>query len=104
MIGSMRHRVHIQRRTTSQDDFGGFDQNWQTEAERWGELSPLSGREFWNAQQVQSNVTHRVRLRYFEGLSTQHRLRIDDRDFEVSSVVNLDGRKRIHDVMVIEVV
>jgi SPP1 family predicted phage head-tail adaptor len=100
--GEMRHRATVQARTVSQDAFGAFTQTWSTETTRWCRLEPLSAREVFQAQQVPADISHRITMRFLDGLSTQHRIVIDSVTYEVASVVNPDGRKRFHVALVIE--
>lgn len=99
MIGPMRQRVTIQARTTAADAYGAPVATWADVATRWGEVLPLSGRELWQAQQVRPDVTLKVRLRYYDGLTPKHRLKVGARVLEVESVVNPDGRNRFHECL-----
>lgn len=67
--GLFRHRVTVTR------TFGGVQDTYGERAPGatvlgtfWASIEPLNGRELWEAQQVQSDVTHRVRLRYHAGV------------------------------------
>lgn len=44
---------------------------WSTFAEVWASVEPLQGREYWNAQQTQSDITHKVRMRWLEGVDSK---------------------------------
>lgn len=72
--GSLRHRVAIQEPVETRDDHGGITRTWNTIATVWASVEPLSGTELYEAQQVQSRVTVRVRMRPYAGLTTKHRL------------------------------
>ena len=69
---------------------------WTDVGWRWARVMPMSGREFWHAQQAQSSVTHQINLRCaFAGLTaTRHRLRIGSRIFNLEAVMNLDNRNQ----------
>lgn len=95
-VGPMRHRVEIQERITSRGSYGEVVPEWATVATVWGEVLPLSGRELYQAQAVRPDVTHRVTVRYREGLSPRNRLFIDGDIYEIFAVLNPDGRKRYH--------
>jgi SPP1 family predicted phage head-tail adaptor len=74
------------------------------EYERTGErqffdIRPLSGREYVQAQQVQSTATHELRCVYFAGANTSMRLTAGEsetptRVFNVESVVNDNENNR----------
>jgi SPP1 family predicted phage head-tail adaptor len=103
MIGAMRRQVRIQNRSIQQDSFGAVEESWIDQGVRMAEVVPLSSRELWYAAQIESNATHKCTLRYFAGLSPQHRFIIDNKKFEVSAVTNPDGRKRWHECTIVEV-
>lgn len=76
---------------------------------RRGQVLEPSGHEREVAAQTVARHASRVRLRYFAGLSTRHRLRKIDADapngervFEITDVSNPDGRKQEHLVDVVE--
>lgn len=92
--GAMRYRIDIQSRTVSQDSYGQAVETWTTVAIRWGRIEPLSGRELWQAQQVRPDLTHKITMRYYAGLTPKERLKFGSRYFEVTSVLNIDEQKR----------
>lgn len=95
-LSLMRERVEIQSRTLAADSYGGQVATWATAATVWGKVEPLSGREAWQAQQVRPDVTHKVTIRAYPGLTPKHRLRVDgSRVFHIESVLNLEERGRV---------
>jgi SPP1 family predicted phage head-tail adaptor len=72
--GLLRHRVQVQSPTGTQDEYGQAVLGWTTLGARWASVEPLMGREMWQAQQVQADTTHKVTLRYFDGLTPRYRL------------------------------
>lgn len=76
---------------------------WQSVGKRWAEINEGSGREFWSSQQVQSSLTHVVRIRYFPGITTKsHRVVWQGRTLNIDSIANPDGRKVYHVLRCIE--
>lgn len=63
-IGTLRHRLAIQQRSTAQDSMGGQVTIWSTLAFVWGSIQPLSGHKLMTAQAVHSEVTHEVVVRW----------------------------------------
>lgn len=78
----------VQRNVAS----GSIDR-WQTVANAWCELTPMRGGEYWNAQQVSSEVTHKVRVRSGVHLASQMRLVISGRTFDLTHVIDDDSRR-----------
>jgi SPP1 family predicted phage head-tail adaptor len=74
----------------------------------YGEITPLTGREYQQAEQMQSNVSHKIRTEMLPqnlGPATSRmRLKHGVRTFEVVSVVNVEERNRELEWMCTEVV
>jgi SPP1 family predicted phage head-tail adaptor len=92
--GKLRHRVQIQTTIYRQDEF--FDplaDPWQTIATVWAEVIPLQGIEAIRAKQIVATATHKVTIRYFEGITSQYRLLFNNRVLEVDGPpLNTDER------------
>lgn len=96
--GKLYHRVTIQQDAgTTQDAQGHVTPSWSTLATRWASVQPLSGRELWQARQLQPDITHRVILRYDPSIATfSAKMRIvhDGRNlYPVEPPRNMDERK-----------
>ena len=92
--GSLRHRITIQSVTETEDTFGGTTEVWGTHATVWASIEPLSGRELLQAQQVQAEVTHRVRCRYVSGVTSKMRVLYGARYFNIITPINPEERNR----------
>lgn len=91
--GMLRHYVTIQSRSTTPDTYGEPAQTWSTlYADQPASVQPLSGRELINAQAIQSDVTHRVRMRYVSGVEVKHRILFGSRVLDIRAVRNVDER------------
>lgn len=80
--------------------------SWATAATRWGSIEPLNGREFFNAEKVQANATHRVRMRYDSSaeITPKDRLLWESRAFNVIHVAKKREIDHELEIMVEEVV
>lgn len=101
--GRLRHRIVIQNFTTSTDTYGEPIKTWATWATVWAAVEPLSGREYWNAQQVQSEVNTRIRIRLRDGVTPLMRVNWDGRLFDIENVVRDPTNKREMHLMCREV-
>ena len=74
--GMLRHRVTIQRQEIVFGKFGAplHDKVWENVATVWASLEAVSGREFFASQQVQSEVTHKVTIRFRPGVAADMRI------------------------------
>lgn len=74
--GRLRHRLLIQRKVEAQPAGGGGDIvfDWEEFASVWGELIPLSGKEFMAAQEFKSEIVARATIRTLVGVDANMRL------------------------------
>jgi SPP1 family predicted phage head-tail adaptor len=100
--GLMRERVTIQRADSEQSPFGEATIVWNTVGEVWASVQGLSAREVLQAQQANAIITHKIRIRFFDGLTHQHRLIWRGRTMEIASVQERETRN-IHEILAREV-
>ena len=91
-IGKLRHRITLLKQVNDVNDYGASVQTWRTVATVWAEVRPLSGREYFSAQQVQSEVTTQIWLRYRDGIKPSMKVKFANREFEILSVLNTQER------------
>lgn len=78
--GFLRHRVTIQRYELVVDEYGAplrgesRKELWKDVATVWASVEAVSGREFFASQQVQSEVTHKVTIRFRPGVAADMRI------------------------------
>lgn len=95
--GTLRHRVAIEQPPTpAADEYGHNDEtrDWIVFATVWAAVVPLSGREFWRAESVQSDLTHTVTTRWLDGVTPQMRVRHNDRLLNIDSVIDVGERRK----------
>nr|DAS53972.1 MAG TPA: Putative head tail adaptor [Caudoviricetes sp.] len=91
-IGKLRHRITLLRQVNEVNDYGASTQTWKRVATVWADVRPLSGREYFSAQQVQSEVTTQIWLRHIEGIKPTMKVKFGEREFEILSVLNTQER------------
>lgn len=65
---------------------------------RGASIRQLNGREQAEAQQMNAMATHEIKLRYYNGLTPQHRLKWGTRIFNVVSVNNVEEANVNHEL------
>ena len=94
--GKLRHRVVVQRYVGEADDYGDIrwqdDRNWRNACVMWAAVDPISGKEFYAAEQAQSEVSHKVRTRYRGGIKPGMRLLLGGRKLYIQSVIDWEER------------
>ena len=102
--GQLRHRVTIQQLTRVEDEGGGYAEVWTEVATVWAAIKPLRGNERYEAQQIQSTLTHKVIMRYRAGIKPQMRILYGNRVFEIEAVIDVDERHKWLELLCSEVV
>lgn len=101
--GRLCHRVELQRASESLVN-GAVQKTWATIATVWAEVAPLAGREFFASQQVQSDISHRITMRYIPGvnLTPADRVKFGTRIFDISAVLNIGERNKEWSIQAVE--
>ena len=100
--GHLRHQIVVETPTETADTMGGITTTWATFKTIRAAVMPLRGREYLEARQTQTAVSHRIRIRYLEDLTTKMRIKWGTRYFDIESVLNILERNHQMDLMVIE--
>ncbi|WP_069649642.1 phage head closure protein [Caloranaerobacter ferrireducens] len=100
-VGLLRDRVTIQNYVRIPDGYGGYTETWQDVATVWANIKPLRGREFFQAQQIQSEVTHKITIRYTDAVNITSRIKYKNKTFEIKSIIDIDNRHRFLEIMCI---
>lgn len=101
--GRLNKRITIEEDIgTEASSTGEHVEDFQFFANRWAEIIPLSGRELWNAQQVQPDITHKVTIRYLTGVTPKMRVAYGSRYFNILSVINVNEEGISQELMCME--
>lgn len=92
--GELRHQVILQTPTPTRDSYGAEIVTWTDTATVWASIEPLRGREYWEAQKINAEISHKIRMRYREGVKPNMRLKFGSRIFEIISVFSPEERRR----------
>lgn len=104
---NFRYKVKIVQPTLVRDSFGGTKVDDATVfAEVWAAVEALSattfGREVYAAQQKVSEVTHRLTIRYLDGVKSSMNVWFRDRQFQIEAVVDPDEQQKVLYLLCIE--
>lgn len=91
-IGALRHRVTIQQRSTARDSYGQPVDDWPDVATVRAAVEPLNGRELMAAQQINSEITLRVTIRFRPGITSAMRIKYGSRTFDILAPLDQEER------------
>lgn len=93
--GKFRDQVRILELKEVRMPGGRYQKDWEEFLKVRAKVIPLSGTERFQAQQIQAELTHRVEMRYHEGIKPQMRVEYKGRTFEITQPpINLEERDR----------
>ena len=93
-IGARRRRFTLELPLDTPDGFGGVVRNYVAGPHLWGSIEMVAQAERFRAGRHEETVTHRVRLRYREGVSAAMRLSSGLRRFAIKTACDPDGCRR----------
>ncbi len=86
----------------SVDEYGAPNNSWETLATVWAAIEPLSGREFWAQQQVQSEISARIRIRYRDDVLPGMKAEYRGKKYHIKNVIDREEEHRELHLMVSE--
>lgn len=84
--GELRHKIDILTPPVDRNDYGEVDETaeWPVFKEGvWASVEPLKGRELFTAQQINSEITLKVKMWYIPGVKAKMRIRSRGQVFEI---------------------
>jgi SPP1 family predicted phage head-tail adaptor len=90
--GKLRERVTVQIASGTTNALGETVLTWNNSSAVWASVEGVSAREALISGQQETTVSHRVRLRYLPGLTSQHRFSWRSRTLEIVSLLEHGNR------------
>ena len=91
-----------------EDEGGGFLDNWfdgpgwETVIETWASIRPISEKAMVIAQQLQSEVTHTIMVRYISLIKPSHVINFNNRRLNIETIRNFDESNTFLQLMCVE--
>lgn len=97
----MNQRVTLLEKSVARDALGGEVITWTDQGDIWAEVTPLRGREYFAAQQVNPEYTTRFRLHYDDAPTITNAWRLEWRgdQYDVLDVIDVEARMRMLELM-----
>lgn len=102
--GQLRHRVTIQERGTTQDEYGAPIEEWTNVTTDWANVEPLRGMERHAAKHTEASADVKVTMRYRSGVTSTNRLKFGSRIFDIESPINIGEANRTLEIFCKEAV
>jgi SPP1 family predicted phage head-tail adaptor len=93
-VGELRARLVLEGPIETPDRAGGVTRSWSMLGNVWCDVATLNAQQRLEAEQIGQTVTHRITLRWRDGLTTKQRLRRGTQIFLIRGVQDPDDRRR----------
>lgn len=100
--GQLRHRLTILNPTDVMSSWNSTETTWTTYKTVWGSIEWLSGREYTEASQVQSQARGIITIRFLKGVTPNMRISFEGRTFKIIAAINPIERGRKLEIQVTE--
>ena len=90
--GKLREPIEFQRKTRTPDGAGGFTETWAAVAgaPTRAMVKGMSGGERWASHRLEATATHKIVVRYFDGLTEVDRAIIRNREYNIRWINNVE--------------
>lgn len=103
-IGKLKHRITFQDLSNSRNEYGELIEDWLDVKTVWAEIKPVSGKQFFAAKQINSEISHNIYIRYRSDLNSSMRIKFKERIFEILYIMNLNESNTIMQIYCKELV
>lgn len=91
--GELDRTIELQSATTSPNSFGEPVETWTTYVTLAARVTPQRGNERFAAHQIIGRAVTTFRVRYRAGVTIEHRIRYDSRDWDIHDVREVGRRE-----------
>tara|TARA_R110002126_G_scaffold48761_12_gene135440 strand:- start:1484 stop:1819 length:336 start_codon:yes stop_codon:yes gene_type:complete len=92
--GKLRTPLQLQSRNDVSDGQGGVERSWHTVTDLFAYVEPTNGTARSRGSRDENLITHRVTIRYRDGVEADQRFVRNERNFDIRSVHDVDETKR----------
>ena len=98
----MRHSIVIEAPGEGQDSFGQLTEVWTPYHPCRASIEPLQGKEYFEAQKINSEQQVRFRIRYKAGITSEMRINFNGRIFNIAAPP-IDPKERHRELQIMAV-
>jgi len=100
--GKLRHNIVFEQKNQVSDGGGGYDYTTEQVATVRAYIKPVSTNERIFAAQVQSDISHKIYIRYRTDLNAAMRINYNGRLFQVKGLMNIEEQNKWLEIIAIE--
>lgn len=85
-IGRFNRRIDILKYDVTRDEYGGEIKEWVVVKSLWAYIQPVSGTEYFKAQQVDAQNITTITIRYRTDITVLNRVKYQDKTYEIIGI------------------
>lgn len=97
--GEFRHIITFQEMEERKNQFGEMTKVWVDKFSTRAGIYPLSGKEFFTADKENSEISHKINIRYRPDINQKMRIIFEGRVFNIESIINFQERNILIQIM-----
>lgn len=101
---TLKHRVTIQDYVKTSNDFGEVVEEWSDKFYIWASIQTISGKEQFLSNQNFATLSHKLRVRFVDGINPKNRVKYGDRYFNILAVLNIFEANKEIEILCEEVI
>ncbi len=100
--GEAFERITLQSKTVTKNAIGEEVVTWADVLPvTWAEAHPISGKEFFSAEQTRYQADVLFRIRYRTGLSREHRVVWRGENYDITQIIDVGARRHTHEILAV---
>ena len=101
-IGRLNKRVTILKKTDTVNSLNQKTKSFVEVKTVWASVAPVRGSERYELQKIYEEITHRIYMRYVEGIHSDMYIKYKDTVYEIQSVIDVDLGHKLLEIDAIE--
>lgn len=100
--GRLNKLISICKLVETQNEYGEAEKSFTEVSQRWASIEPISANEHYINAKEQTQITHKIEMRYLQGLNEADIAIYNGRKFNIKSVINPKEKNEKLILMVVE--
>lgn len=103
--GRLRQRICVEKAELVENSIGEMEVVYKPYVHLWADVKPISGKELLAASAIQSEVSHRIYVRWYPGITARHRITWgykNRRIMNIKSVINSGEGNEMLEILAFE--
>lgn len=100
--GKLNRKVEIMELTKVPDGSGGYEDAFLPIKKVWANIKPIYGKEYYEAQQAQAQISHRITIRYNSVVNRAHIISFDNKLYDIQYLLDIEEEHKFLEIRVLE--